>query len=218
MKELLPSIRKTLPPLKLYLEDIEFLVKRLESISDDITITTRTHEFENITEFCEVTKNPLRTLRVESRNPHLQVDLNRFSASLYLSEDRSEARGVLEQIDSYLRRRRKPLTSILISSVPTIAYLALPMFAPFFVARLFPPKFQSIGAFLLFSLSFFPLLFGLFLWRQKYTIVIPKHRSDASSFWERNWEKIAIAIVTGLITGILGFLLGWLIKFLPGPK
>jgi hypothetical protein len=44
MKALLPIVRKTLPPLKLYLEDIEFLVKRLESISDKVTITTQTHD------------------------------------------------------------------------------------------------------------------------------------------------------------------------------
>lgn len=214
MKELRPSIHKNLPPLKLYLEDIEFLVKRLESISGTITIKTQTHEFENITEFSEITKDPLRTLEVRSRNPFLSVVLGKSSAYLYLSEDLPEARGVLEQIDSYLRKRRKTFTSVLVSPVGWLVWIALVVITPVLIAGLCPPRFQVLGLLGWISLASLFYLFGFFLYRQRYTIVIPKRRSEAPSFWERNWEKIIIAILVGL----LGFFLGWLSRFLPGPK
>jgi hypothetical protein len=214
MKELSPHIRKRLPPLKLYLEDIEFLVNRLKSISNEITIKTATHEFENVSEFSDTQKEPFRTLQIASRRPYLIVELNKSSASIYLSEDLPDGRGVFEQIDSYLRKRRRTFTSILTSPVLIVSYLILVSFAPFFLTKVVPPPFQLFGLLVWVSFFLFLYLVAFFLHTQTYTIVIPKRRSDAPSFWERNWEKIALA----LIAGFVGFFLGWLSKLLPGPK
>jgi hypothetical protein len=214
MKELRPSIRKNLPPLKLYLEDIEFLVKRLESISSRITIKTDTHEFENISEFSNTQKEALRKLQILSRDPYLIVELNQLSASLYLSEDRPDARGVFEQIKSHLQKRRKFFTAIFFSPIFFIPSIAFCLLVAPLISRFVPSSFQL---FALLAWLFLYVCAGclfLFLHNRRYNIIIPKRRSDAPSFWERNWEKIVI----GVLTGLLGLLIGWLIKFLPGPK
>jgi hypothetical protein len=106
MKPLVNQIRRHLPPLKLYLEDLEQIVQLLNSISSNVRIRTNEHEFESVSELSQIKQKVLRNLQIYSSDSEISLRLTRNSATLYLEEDLPANRGVFEQISRCLTKRR----------------------------------------------------------------------------------------------------------------
>jgi len=80
MKPLLNSIRRQLPPVKLYLDDLEYIVRLLKSVSSEVTIKTQEHEFSNLSELSQIKEKVLRELEIESRSAYISLNLATKSA------------------------------------------------------------------------------------------------------------------------------------------
>lgn len=218
MKPLVNSIGKHLPPLKLYLDDLEYIVQLLESVSSEVTIKTREHELANLSELSTLKKKVLRELHILSKRPWISLDLTTNSVFLYTEEDLPANVGVFEQIYNRLIKGRTHLLNvvrwccILLSLLLTVIILVDLSFRTFTGKFWLPDPTTLIVTCL--NLVVLVLFFYFNARKRFYTTVIPKHRIDAPSFWENNWEKIAVAVFIALIS----FALGWLSRFLPGPK
>src|ERR1700736_549677 len=107
------ALRRELPPLKLYLEDLEYVVQLLNSISSEVIIRTDEHEFESLSELSQIKKKVLRNLQIGSSDPRISLDLSARSSYLHLIDNLPASRGVFEQIYSHVIKHRTYLLTFL---------------------------------------------------------------------------------------------------------
>ena len=217
MKRLISTIVRKLPPIKLYLEDLEYLDSQLRSIPANVTIFTDEYEFENVEELSKTVKEKVvRKLNIQA------ITTDGFTIGLVVAEDSAhlslvgandaKARGVFEQLLTYLRERRNSVIMLIVRSAWPIVLLLTSVTIYSGVQHQ-----GHVSPTLLISwiiICLVCLIVATAINDRSYTTIYLKHRADAPSFWERNWEKILIAVVNLII----GIVLGWLARFLPGPK
>jgi hypothetical protein len=216
IKKLFSPLTKSLPPLKLYLNDlehVEWLAKDSDILSN-ISFFSDEYEFDSVSDMAGSKQKVFRKLLIvitTKSNTSISINLNRTSGNIYLgSADLAAERRLFEQLLNYLRKRWNwPIT--LWFYVPLGSMLL--MFLAALIFGLLSIHLATVCAVVGILISFLGVLVGIFLGGYRSTTIFLTRRSDSPSFWERNWEKI----VVGVITLIIGVLLGWLAKFLPGP-
>jgi hypothetical protein len=218
---LVSTINRKLPPLKLYLEDIEHMVDLLKPVSLNPTILTDEYEYANLSELQGEKQKVLRKLLITAdTSDGFSIALNLKSDSADLSvigAEQPNMRGVFDQVLDYLRERKE--YAIMLSRFAFFCFL-------FLVASLAPLLFDRFDVtyagllIILAAVVAISTILGLtqsFLATHRYSTILLTYGSNAPSFWKRNWEKIAIAVVSGLINLVIGIILGWGARFLPGP-
>jgi hypothetical protein len=222
MKRLVQSIRKTLPPLTLYLDDIEYFIDRLKDVTPNIVIRTPEYELNDASELSDIKQKLVRDFIITTQDPSITLTLTKSSADLLLAADEPQGRFAIEHIYDYLCQRRANIRVILPYFMP------LPLIVLFFVFLYVNAHYpDAITKYSTLLLSIFAFLGGLlllcsavgtFLQNNRYSIVFLTHRSDTPSFWQRNWEKLLIKLIPGAILLVASFLLGRCTSFLPGIK
>jgi hypothetical protein len=102
MKLRAKAIHRNLPPLKLYLEDLEYVIQLLNSISSEVIIRTDEHEFESLSELSQTKQKVFRNLEIRSSDPRISLDLSTRSSYLHLIDNLPASKGVFEQIYSHV--------------------------------------------------------------------------------------------------------------------
>jgi hypothetical protein len=217
MKKLASTVIKKLPPLKLYLDDLERIVELMNSIDCKITILTDEYELENLAELGQLKKKVLHELQINATTPNfhsIALSLTQNSADLSIGgTDKAEMRGVFEQLLSYLQGRKTHLMTLL----KTIISCLVPFGIVFIAFLTHNSKLAFVPPLALIILTgIVTPIWALysFVGNNYYSTIFLSLKSDAPSYWERNKEKIWLVIITAVIS----FLFGWLARFLPGPK
>lgn len=215
MEKITKSRFESLPPIKLYLDDIEKIVDILRELSSEIKIETEEYALKDVNEFASLNKEKLAELRIRSLEPHLSLDLGPRHVWLDIAEDIPSSRGTFEKIKEVLLSRRRKFAGfagnleggLIVSLILGFATISMGLKAIEGGGALF-----SIGAVIMLLIS---LVFGRWYFRvisKESSLIILKRRNQQQSFFQRNKDRIIVGIILALASGFIGWVLRTLIK------
>jgi hypothetical protein len=203
------NLSLSLPRNRMYIEDIERIVEILKSDGCEVEIKTTEWKLADAKELASLDPTPLRELDITGRNPESRMW---FYVTFYTSyasvrADTGDARtlGLGTQIKAVVdARARVPVAA-------TTAWVAIGVWAVGTVTATVLPvpltvKWIALGALVTGALT--AVLATYFAFRN-YSIIVPRRRADAPTFWQRNWEKIATHAVTAAITALFTAAVTW---------
>jgi len=204
------SYSEAYPQVKLYLDDVEEIVKILKEISNEIEIKTEEYAFSDVSELTKTYAEDFTNLEIGSRNPYINIAFRRYRLSVYASEQTLAILGAIQKIKDLLRKRkrswilRRYYLVILIDTTLTLI-LARGVTSWFSVAPLPIDLLNGIVVVLNFSL----------IWKSykiPHSLIIPQRRLERISFWKRNRDQILVGIICAILGGLFVSLLNYLTK------
>ena len=200
MEKLDTSISKEYGPLVIWADDLIELFSELQVVCKDLKFVADDVKYDSIEEFTQESRGRKPTkVKIEVREPYLIIDLNTYSARLYISSSELLASGLFHKVDIILSRcERKPRlffsSAWLLGSVLIIPNL-------FHLAPLKPFQYLYI---LVIMVAFLWMLFVCYIRLRKFSTVLPIRQEDSPSFIKRNIDSISIAMLSALFGAILG--------------
>jgi len=212
MKKIQKPLSKELPPVKIYLDDLKQIYEILKEKVKSIEITTEDYEVDDINQLKNLDSKKLNYLSMECSDPHITIEFDSSSASIYFAEDSTYNRGILSEIEEILTKRRVFLGRFLASNW---AFGLNGMFVGFFffaMVSIIRSNFMSAGWLFLALLLLFCILMVLqfrFALRGYSTIVLSERR-ELVSFWKRNSDQILVAIIAAIIGSLITVAALWI--------
>ncbi|MBE9501872.1 MAG: hypothetical protein IMY87_05550 [Chloroflexi bacterium] len=205
MEKLKKPIRKELPYLKIYLDDLRSIYEVLKQHAKSIVIETEEYSVPSVDALKEVEVEEIHHLIIRSDNPYIHIDLLPQSASLYVSEDSTYNRGILSEVEEILNRCKRRWTSILTS---TYFMWPLGLVLGMSIANAIMDEsalWSGVGL----GLLAFYILWAVWAYRftlNKHSTIMLRERRTEVGFWQRNRDQIVVAIIAALITFLLTLL------------
>jgi hypothetical protein len=208
MERNIQSHGEHLKPVLLYRDDIEQIVERLREVSPNVELSTEEHKFNDLKEWAEQKRDYFTNMQLRTTNPYVSLQLKENEIWLFIVEDTAQSRGAFEKIKRILADHTRPSAKVMNPWMPS---LVCNLCSISFFLTLWVKDWTILSVTAILMLGCVCWLWWAFHTRfHKYSIIIPKYRTDAPNFWKRNSDKIAVAI----IAAVFGSLLTLLIKSL----
>jgi len=212
MRKVKKPIRKELPPVKLYLDDLESICAILKQGAKSIDITTEDYEVKDIKQLKNLEIKKIHLLEIECREPYIHVEFYPSWATIYFAEDSTYNRGLLSQIEDVLNKRKVFIGRFLTSSwAPALSGMLVG--ASFFAMVIMFARQLMSYAWLCLALTLLFTLFTIFVFRiglKCYSTIVLLERKERVSFWERNSDQILVAIIAALIGSLITIAALWI--------
>jgi hypothetical protein len=205
MKKVRKPIRKELPPVKLYLDDLESICAILKQKAKSIDITTEDYEVKDIKQLKNLETKKLHYLSIECSDPYITIEFDEMWARIYFAEDSTYNRGLLSQIEDVLNKRKVFLGRFLAGSWAPALCGMLTSGSFFATIIMFARQLMSY-AWLCLALTLLFTLFTIFVFRlglKSYSTIILLERKEKVSFWKRNSDQILVAIIAAIIGSLI---------------
>lgn len=189
---------KSYYPVVLWLDDLQDIYEVLRSSSDHITIESKEHRFESISDVAaHFNSRTINYLKISSYSPHVSLELFPLWVSVWADGDKKDKPNPFYPIDRILsaRQRKFPFLYSFVSfwillGIDQLASAFVPLYMPYSIY----PKLAALA---------WLIWLGWVRMRSCATInLVP--RASARSFWERNRDQIFLALISGLVGAILG--------------
>lgn len=214
MQKKIRSHGEVLKPVTLYLDDLEKIVDILRQVSDSAEISTKETILSNLNELTKLKRESLNELYIRLDEPYISLNLMPNTIWLFIGKDEPISRGLFEQIKHVLGRRTCSCAWLINS--PWIMGLLLGIGINLFSPGIAEGNWLDVasGGFII-CLSILLFLYGYNRKFRKYSIIIPKYRSEAPSFFKRNADAILLNIISAILGGIITFAVAKLTEAIP---
>lgn len=223
--------------VRLYLDDVEELLKLVREHCERVTIEVEGYEVQSLDDVAGISRRQVYRFAIHGHtdNSYLRVELNRYSARCYLSRDDDiPLQGVFTQIDSILKRRARMVQWLVslpvIATVSALFVLINCVGTGFSIARLAQliqalqapdhPHFTGFGIGDVWWAPLFVAYLTYAIWCNvigfRYHSVIYLYPwRERTTFWERHKEEIIVQVIAGVIifvvTAIVAFVVGYVV-------
>lgn len=205
-----------LPPVKLYLEDVEEVCAIVQENAARLELETGDVALNGPLDLQRLPKNELTELEVrgirESGGTSLSVDFERSHITLFSSKDDSVSLGTAAKVKRVLRPRQRNLVRVLLSpifgGIPVGLFLSATVIS--IVGLVEGSALLSIASLVLFAQGGL-FVAPIFLYSRKANLIIVKFRRDAPSFWQRRKDDLVVGLLAALVGAIIGSLLTYLL-------
>lgn len=207
MKKLRKSIYISLPPVKLYLDDMRNIYDILKNNCKDVTIKTAEYQLSDVDQLKDVSSNEIHELHLVGKDPYISVNLEPNSTSIYVDEDSTLNVGILSEIKVILSKCQRKIARVFAN--PFLSSLVLMLV---FFALLIPIGQFTEGLFdwiLLGFLVLFYILSYVSAYRfqeYSYSTVVLSERREKGNFFVRNKDQILINLLVAVVTILLTIL------------
>lgn len=210
MKRKANFLLKSLPPVRLYLDDIDDFIHKIQSVCEKIKFSTKDYEFESFEELKENCGKKIKELTITgiSLSPWMTISISVKKFAVHLSTDGTSETiiGIWHSLKSSLQKQSGWYSSFLIpwfwfiilafSMSGLGIYLDASHSNPSPKLFFFNPIFDSVAFLLILSL----------LIRWKGSTIYLERRHLVPGFWTRNLDDI-IKLIIGAAIGVGGTLL-----------
>lgn len=188
------------------LEAIEMIIKD-ELKPREYKFETKDYEFDNIGTIPKDIESSV-DFHIQTYNPYISIDFNRFSASVYANDDDLNTIGALTKIIEILSKKERKLlywsqkfawVAPMLLIVPISTLGKIKSTSPWFLLGF------SIPAVILWIVSFYLSVY-------KFSRINFTSYKDSPSFLKRNRDQIILLIIGAIIGGIITVLLRFLFK------
>lgn len=193
MKQIISEYSEDLKPVKVYLDDLEKIVAILNETNQRVEIIIGNYMLDNVEELKQIKEEVLYNMTIRVCNPYISVNLRPNNARIYISEDTTISRGILGKIKDVLIRRKRHIAYVNLFYITS----GISFITGIFLSYSYNSKYFFIWLIGL-ALTLFLILLNCIICG-KYSIIIPKYKIDAPSFFKRNSDKIIIGIITAII-------------------
>jgi hypothetical protein len=108
MRKRRTKLNRPLPPLKLYLDDIEEIVQLIDAAgAGSVEISTEDYEMDDVEDLRNLGHRWIRTLQVRSDHPNIVVNFGPSASFIEAPADTPELTGVATHIAEALAKRRR---------------------------------------------------------------------------------------------------------------
>lgn len=218
MRELRRSRDKYLPPVKLFLDDVDQIERIMVSDGDNrvLNLTTSEYELDNLRELGEINRSQIEELHFKlleppSNNPLVVLDIEPQMVRIHTDEETTTIRGIMDKIEDLLYPKR-----LRISAFPERAEPFVLAMAPMGLGVLLLGLVAAFGLVgpaatlvLISALILVVASLGLMLrsLRARSQIVL-RRWSEQDTFWKRNHDLLLV-VVTAALTFVATLLGTW---------
>lgn len=101
-------LRRPLPPLKLYLDDLEEVAEIISGAgTGTLVVETDDYAFDSVDDLKNLREKRIRSLDIRSDDPNIHVHFGPSSSEIHGPADVPELMGVASHIEDALKKRRK---------------------------------------------------------------------------------------------------------------
>ncbi len=208
--------------VRLYLHDLEEIDRLLRGVDGEIELEVdnyeATYRLSALEELAQVPgDDKLREIRWSRWRPAGTLTVHLSDKHVYVIGSPA-LRGALEEVADVLRRRRRPLASVVQPPWRLLVFwvawwLVLNVLVNLGVPALERagaevPAFVGIGC-ILAGTGVFAFLLWRLVWRPG--VVLRVHRRDRPSFWRRNRDQLIVGLIAASSGSVLGYLLAHLL-------
>lgn len=209
LKKVAKPISIKIPPIRLFLEDVEAIEEVYKEYCKEYKITTDEYELDCTEDLRKIEKDKLGELCFESSEPHIVVDFHPSRASIYSSDSSVISTGVVSKIRAILAKRTTPLRYFakfwLVIVMTGAVALSLPLFG-----KILP----NIEMFPIMAFSVLGILICWIVWAamfedKYYSLIYLKTRSSQKNFFLRNKDQVLLSIFSAFLGAAMSFLVLW---------
>lgn len=154
------------------------------------------YELESIEEILSIKKPFITNLSIMLYEPVVSVGFKNSSIWLYASDDTPLQRGLYEKIKTILVKRQRLFAPFFQSSIASGVFTGTSTW------WLFTDTYKYVGI-IIFCLGLLWMYFGHKSQFHYYSLIVPLHRTDKPSFFERNKDQLFLALISAIIGGII---------------
>lgn len=210
MLKLKKALSERLPPLILYIEDVDSIYQIFSEVNPDVRISTADYAFENLEELKESGLEKTHYLSIEITEPNISLKLEPYLATLQCDDDTAVQRGTIEKIKSVLLHRKRNLTKFLQSGV--LAGVCVGFSAWYLIPGLADHDVRKI------TIGLTTFLVGL-VWswwaivrsHTVYPTIYISQRRTPPRFWEARKDEIILAIIAAIVGSVITLLISKLL-------
>ena len=205
MEKIRDSIRKELPPLRLYEDEVSELYQFISSLAEDVTLQAEGYSLNSLAELKKLPVDHIHNLQISSPRPYLKVDLRHLSAEIYIGSGDIEAEGIVSRLESILLKGRAR-----VHFVPSGFWGGLLASIPIWIGMVLKNIVIS-GIGIAFAIAYVIILtidtrFQL----KRYTTILPMQRKEEESFWARNKDQLLLLIIGAIIGSVITMVVKWI--------
>lgn len=208
MEKKTKSISKSLPPVKLFLKDINKIYEIFNTLNHSVQLETEDHILESIEELSNIDEEKINNISYKISEPYISLQMSKLSIFLYASSDDYTSKGIFNELKNYLFSKRRKLHNIIESP---------------FIAGFFNGSFLAANLFYIISvplglLATIALLLSIFYLKwvinqntNWHTIIYLRISNKELSFFQRKKDEIILIVISSILGAILGALFTYLI-------
>jgi hypothetical protein len=197
------SLLNYLSPVKLYLDDIEEIINKIQFVCSKVKIANKDYEFDSIEEFINNSGKKIKELSIDGRSPNISIDIKKFKINLFTTGETEAVIGLWYNLKEFLKSKSAWYSRFLNAWV-----WGLTLWSFLFISKIilditisYPEVYKVVNVFSIVILAILLLFFLLSLLKHwNGSTIHLERRHKASNFWERNRDNI----ITGLIGAIIG--------------
>lgn len=203
MKKLAKSISKDLPPVRAYLDDIGDLYGVLKNNCKRVTLQTNEYELSDFEQLRNIPSEEIHNLKLEAHEPYILLELEEYSARIFISTDSTLTRGILSKMEEILGRCYRNIARLFIGLRANF------IGPPILGALLFTSLKMTEGLLLYGLLSAIVILFVCsIIWAYRlslktYSTILLSERRKRKSFFAKNRDPMLVALITAVVTAII---------------
>jgi len=210
MLKLKKALSERLPPLILYIEDIDSIYQLFAEVNPDVRISTADYAFDNLEELKESGVEKTHYLSMEISEPNISLKLEPYLATLQCDDDTAIQRGTIEKIKNVLLRRKRNLTKFLQSGV--LAGVCVGFSAWYLIPGLADHDARKMGI----GLTTFVVGLVWSWWaivrsHTVYPTIYISPRRTPPQFLERRKDEIILAIIAAVVGSLITLLVSRLL-------
>jgi hypothetical protein len=207
VKRLAKNLSRSLPPVKVFVDDIKTVIDIMSKASDNPTFALSTDQYslDDLKWLEELKGQKVGELNITLVEPRIDVSIMSSGVLLWTWQETPAIRGVLDEVAEFLVSKRRKFSwkekGILKAFYALFAFSFIVLMAQFIVGLGWLLYVCGLGFFV-----------ALVLFIRMFTVkssIIPEKRVERKSFLERNRDQVIVAIVTAALTFVATLLGTW---------
>ncbi len=207
MEKLPKSIYRSLPLLRVYLDDLQEIENILkEHFDGKVEVRTKDYKIDSVEELQKLKDTQINHIRFIGGTFDLDVELKPDNGNIYCTQDCPLNRGIVSQIEELLLKRKRRF-DINLAKLWWVALIYSLVTLFWFIKSGFSISIKVSLA--LTGGSILIMTYYYYIWRadnRRHSIVILKHKTESPSFWQRNKDQIWLLLIGGVVGSFLTLL------------
>jgi len=207
MQKLEKPISKHLPPVKIYLEDVQELYDLLAKSCKEVKMETDEWVFSDCERLQDLGVEEIHYLELQGEEPNILLCFSHREALIHIEEDSTLNRGIFSQLEDTLRRCYRKVARVFAGTNTTLALLIVLVVVT--LSSLEAAR-DLVGQALVGILAF---IFGAIIYwlhfrfsTKAYSTVVLSKRRERQNFFVKNKDQILVGIITAVVSVALTIL------------
>lgn len=212
MQDLESSISIKMSFVKIYLNDIQEIIKILDGLSPSGVVLQAEGKIFTLDEVKDLKKEKVNNLKIKAHYAEdyydITVGFDRFETCIYCHRLTNEIFGVCKKIESYLSKKERWFDFLAKNNRSAAISGVLMPIVLIMSSKIFLNRNQSIVFVSIYFLLSFLFIYSFYLSSGNKQLIILKDKIEDKSWFIKNKDQILVQILVGIFLLVIGILIG----------